>query len=38
MLRQRSKGQETDRFIYARSLEREKLIDKYTIKDEIGKS
>lgn len=38
MLRQRSKGKESDRFIFARSLEREKLIEKYTIKDIPGKN
>jgi hypothetical protein len=36
MLRQKSKGKESDRFIIARSLEREKKIDKFRIKEEIG--
>lgn len=36
MLRQKSKGKESDRFILARSLEREKKIDKFRIKEENG--
>jgi len=36
MLRQKSKGKESDRFIMARSLEREKKIDKFRIKEENG--
>lgn len=34
MLRQRVKGNESDRFITARSVERERKIEKYNIKDE----
>ena len=34
MLRQKSKGKQSDRFIISRSAEREVLIDRYTIKDE----
>jgi hypothetical protein len=37
MLRQRVRGGESDRFITARSVEREKKIEKYNIKDEKGK-
>jgi len=36
MLRQKSKGKESDRFILARSIEREKIIDKFRIRDENG--
>jgi hypothetical protein len=37
MLRQRSKGKQSDRFILGRSSEREVLIDRFTIKDENSK-
>ena len=36
MLRQRVKGRESDRYITARSAEREKKIEKYTIMDSKG--
>jgi hypothetical protein len=36
MLRQRVKGGESDRYITARSVEREKKIEKYTITDNKG--
>jgi len=36
MLRQRVKEGESDRYITARSVEREKKIEKYTIKDDTG--
>ncbi len=36
MLRQKSKGKESDRFIIARSVEREKKLDKFRIKEENG--
>lgn len=38
MLRQRVKGGESDRYISARSVEREKLIEKYTIKEDKSMS
>lgn len=38
MLRQKSKGKESDRFISARSVEREKTLDKFRIKDDNGKN
>ncbi len=38
MLRQRVKGKESDRFISARSVERDKKIEKYTINDDLCKS
>jgi hypothetical protein len=37
MLRQKSKGKESDRFILARSIEREKIIDRFRIKEDNGK-
>jgi hypothetical protein len=36
MLRQRVKAGESDRYITARSVEREKKIEKYTIRDIKG--
>lgn len=36
MLRQRVIGRESDRYIPARSVEREKMIEKYTIREDIG--
>lgn len=37
MLRQKSKGKQSDRFIIARSAEREKILDKFRIKEYNGK-
>jgi hypothetical protein len=37
MLRQRVKGNESDRYISARSVERDKMIEKYRIKDDKGR-
>jgi hypothetical protein len=37
MLRQRVKGKESDRYIAARSVERDKKIEKYQINEEICK-
>lgn len=37
MLRQRAKGKESDRYIYARSAEREKKIERYTVQIDHGK-
>jgi hypothetical protein len=37
MLRKMFKSKESDRYISARSVEREKVIEKFSIKDDKGK-